>query len=266
MTAPFDEIEHLKARIAEAEAQVAALEAEVIDLRRELEAFTARYDRLIRPAAERLEVLRAVVADLEREKLTPPQLRGFEAAAGAGWTPPPDYVPVAEQYWRTWVAPRHTRREEPEPVTRLTLLDDDPDRMLKRLYRALVKRYHPDLTADPAERARRNRLMAEINAAYARQDLDALHALSLQPPDAVPDVPLAALELRQLRLILAQLERRVRDLEAERHAVLHSDLLWLSIEAKLAAREGRDLLREMLADIEREYAACLDRVDELRAL
>lgn len=266
MIPPLDEIENLKVHIAEAEAQVAALEAEVIDLRRELEAFAVRYDRLIRPAVERLDVLRTVVADLERERLTPPQLQGYGSGSEAGWTPPPDYVPVAEQYWRTWVAPRYEHRVEPEPVARRVLLDDDPDRMLKRVYRTLVKRYHPDLTADPGEHVRRNRLMAEINAAYARQDLNALHALSLEPPDAVPEVPLAALELRQLQLILAQLERRVRDLEAERYAVLHSDLLWLSIQAKLAAREGRDLLREMLADIERDYAACLDRVDKLRAL
>ncbi|WP_119072324.1 hypothetical protein [Aggregatilinea lenta] len=259
------EMAHLKAQIAEAEAELAALEEEVIDLRRELDTFTRAYNRTIRPLAERLDVMRTVVAELEAEKLTPPQLGGFAASPGEGWTPPPDYVPVEEQFFRTWIAPRGSAPAEAELPVRQVILDDDPDRMLKRLYRALARRFHPDLSTDPDERERRTRLMAEINAAYAARDLNALHLLSEQPSGATPDVPLAALALRQLKQIVLQLEARLMTLRRQRSELLNGDLMWLSIQAKLARREGRDLLREMAVQLERDYAACLDRVDELRA-
>lgn len=266
MDATSAEIERLKAQIAGAEAGLAALEEEVIDLRHELEAFTREYDRTIRPLLERLDLMRGVVADLEAEKLTPPQLRGYAAQPPEGSTLPPDYVPVEEQFWRTWIAPRGAVPAEPEPPIRQVILDDDPDRMLKRLYRALARRYHPDLATDPGERARRTRLMAEINAAYASRDLNALHLLSQQPPGAAPDLPLAALALRQLKQIALQLEARLMALRRERSDLLNGEMMWLSIQAKLVAREGRSLLREMAAQLERDYAACLDRIDELRAL
>ncbi|HML20409.1 MAG TPA: hypothetical protein PKD09_02095 [Aggregatilinea sp.] len=260
------EIERLKAQIAGAEMELAALEEEIIDLRRELESFTRDYNRKIRPLVERLDVMRAVVADLEAEKLTPPQLHGYASQPADGWSPPPDYVSVEEQFWRTWIAPRGAAPSEPDPPVRQVILDDDPERMLKRLYRALARRYHPDLAADPDERTRRTRLMAEINSAYANRDLNALHLLSQQPEGATPDVPLAALALRELKQIAYQLEARLAALRHERSELLNGELMWLSIQSKFAAREGRNLLREMAAQLEREYAACLDRIDELRAL
>ncbi len=260
------EIERLKAQIAGSEAELAALEEEVIDLRRELESFTRDYNRTAQPLIERLDLMRAVVADLEAEKLTPPQLQGYVVQQSEGSTLPPDYVSVEEQFWRTWIAPRGARLAEPEPPVRQVILDDDPERMLKRLYRGLARRYHPDLVTDPDERIRRTRLMAEINAAYASRDLNALHLLSEQPSGTTPDVPLAALALRQLKQIALQLEARLMTLRQERSELLNGEMMWLSIQAKLAAREGRSLLREMVTQLERDYVACLDRVDELRAL
>ena len=41
------------------------------------------------------------------------------------------------------------------------------EKQLKRIYRQLARRYHPDLATDPAERAARNDVMARINDAYA---------------------------------------------------------------------------------------------------
>ena len=57
---------------------------------------------------------------------------------------------------------------------------------VRTLYRNLVRLVHPDLTADPEKKERRNRFMQEVNAAYAAGDQDRLEELARQW-DASPE-------------------------------------------------------------------------------
>ena len=56
---------------------------------------------------------------------------------------------------------------------------------MKRLYREVAKRIHPDLTSDRADRAKRQQLMAEANEAYERGDEARLqenfHGIRMEP-------------------------------------------------------------------------------------
>lgn len=266
------QIARLQAEITRQETELADLEAEILDLQRELRDFTARYERLIQPLAEKLNTIRKLVADMERDQGAPPPQLGRPPALPVleqTWTPPPDYVPVEEQYRRTWEVPKQQRviEEEPPPgapVARTGSDERDPEKTIKQLYRRLARRYHPDLTTDPIERERRNRLMAEINEAYSQRDMEALKALDAQPQGVTLDQPLAALHLRQLQQIRDQLDRRLYYLRVQRNGLLHGEMMELKIRASLAAARGHDLLREMARDMERDYAACLDRLDQLR--
>ncbi len=289
------QIEQLKAEIDQLELVLFKLEAEVLDLERELDDFTAQYDRVIQPLVDRLDIVKGAIEELEN----PPAPPAGNAPADFGWTPPPgyrsveeqfretwkkpaaddstprlesswtpdrDYVPVEEQFRRTWRRPPKDKKSSDSSTTGKTYMPSgslSPDE-LKRIYRQLVRRYHPDLTTDPAERERRNTLMADINAAYSQQDADALQALANQPDEVSLDQPLAAMQLRQLRQVRDQLTRRIAQLRLNRTELMHSDLMELKIKASLAARENRDLLREMAAQLEQEYSACLRRLDELR--
>ncbi len=266
---PQAEIARLKADIARQETELTALEADLLDLRRELHTFQERYDRLIKPLLDRLEIIRSVIADLEAQHSPPPQLGPApdRPTLESSWTPPPDYVPVEEQFRRAWQVPTEREAHAPPPAAPETVtVGEPPETAIKTLYRQLARRYHPDLTTDPAERTRRNRLMAEINDAYMRRDVEALRALAGQTVDAAPVEPLAAIQARQLRQISAQLAERIDRLKADRLELINSDLMALKLEQTLARRRGRDVLRDMAERLEREYQACLDRLDELRDL
>lgn len=260
----------LRAEIERQETELSALEAELIDLERELRDFTARYDRLIRPLLERLAIVRDAIAELEAQQRA--TALGYTLADDTGWTPPPGYVPVEEQYRRTWKTPSPGFTPTANPRADLPIDPERPETALRTLYRRLVRRYHPDLATDPEERAHRNRLMTEINAAYAQQDLPVLRTLAqVSPADgpgaaASADEPLAALELQQLQQIHDQLARRIGELARERITLLNSDLMKLKVQSAFAAREGRDLLREMAAGLEQDYAAALRRLDALRGI
>ena len=63
----------------------------------------------------------------------------------------------------------------------------------KKLYHALAKRFHPDLTSDPDDKQWREQLMSQINAAYAERDLATLLSIAgrelfgITPPPASGD-------------------------------------------------------------------------------
>lgn len=135
---------------------------------------------------------------------------------------------------------------------------------LKKLYRLLARRYHPDLAIDDADRAYRNRIMVLINDAYAEKDLDALLALAEKDGIVSPDIPLAALHLQKLEAERNELAWRCSRLQGKYDDLLHCEMMRLKIDAALAQNKGRDLLREMAERAENEYWDCMARLDELR--
>lgn len=67
-----------------------------------------------------------------------------------------------------------------------------------------------------------------------------------------------------MQQINEQLTARLAQLRHERHELLNGDMMWIKIQVSLAKREGRDYLREMADQLDREYNAHLDRLDALR--
>jgi hypothetical protein len=264
------QIAALEAAIARKEAALLELEAELLDLRRDLSDFEARYRKLIGPLEIRLEAALAAVRDLEDE-------RGYGANKSklgddnplpSFWQPLADYVPVAEQFRRAWHVPPPVEPPPDSPATAIPKpraeAPDSREAQVKKLYRTLALRYHPDLTTDLTERERRNDLMARINEAYTQRDLGALQALADRPAGRPPEEPLDLLRLRDLQRIDDQLADRLADLRLEHTNLLHGDLTKLALEEKFARRQGRDLLRDMAADLERQYQAAMLKLERLR--
>jgi hypothetical protein len=122
---------------------------------------------------------------------------------------------------------------------------------IRRVYRELARRHHPDLARDPAERERREGEMTRINAAFHDRDLPTLERMLASEPAAVAEsghgrtararLAWATAELRRLDAVVASLRD---DLRATRDSPTHR--LW----QRSVTEPG--LLDELARDVSRQ--------------
>src|ERR1700683_1264200 len=140
-----EELEILECSLADRELQVASLQAE-------LNTFEQKYMSEISSLYAELDEINASVA--ERLAFESPDDERLLEAAHAS----------REKANRTYSAiPIEPARKNFDPTVEL-----------KRLYREIARRVHPDLTLDHRDRERREGLMAEANRAYQHGDEAAL--------------------------------------------------------------------------------------------
>ena len=116
------------------------------------------------------------------------------------------------------------RERQVEPEIGADLPSPPPtDERLKSAYRALARRFHPDLARDEAERLKLGALMVRINNLYRDGDLNRLLTLA-EEPTATDDTE----ALERLHERVRWLESVVANLREERAAVEKSDTcaLW----------------------------------------
>lgn len=133
---------------------------------------------------------------------------------------------------------------------------------MKRVYRDVAKRIHPDLTSDREDRAMRQRLMARANEAYERGDGKALATILTEyesSPEAFRGEGPAAELVRVIRRI-SQVRGRLAEIEAESQALLRSDLYQLRLRVEEAAQDGRDVLKEMVQKTDEQIAEAKRRL------
>jgi chromosome segregation ATPase len=253
-----EQLAHLRQQIEAAEAELVNREAELVDLRVELSAFRLEYDTQVgRKVAE----LEQVEAEIKRCQQQISQYRQWGPDGPPRIGNGTAYVPVEEQYRRTWQQP-----EEPPSPPPAEPVDAATEAQIKKLYRQLCRRFHPDLTQDAAERVWRTEMMTAINAAYAARSLVELQALA-KKPDRSPVTETRADEQRlgSLRDRLQQIQRRLREVKQEIRELTNSPTMQMSLDIKFAQRQGRDLLAEMAADVEKDLARKRVELDFLMA-
>jgi len=135
---------------------------------------------------------------------------------------------------------------------------------MKRLYREVAKRVHPDLTSNREDRAKRQQLMAEANEAYERGDEAKLTKIFTEyecSPEAVEGEGAGAELIRVIRRV-SQTRGRVAEIEAEAQEMLRSDLYRLKSRVDEAGAAGRDALNEMIAKVEEQIALAKRRLED----
>lgn len=239
------ELAHKQREQERLEAELAECELRLASLRGELGALEHRYLKSVGLPYAELDELRAQIA--ERMVAQDPSNERLQRAA------------------------REARARANESRSAAPAKDAEETRQfspsleIKRLYREVAKRIHPDLTADANDRARRQELMAEANQAYHKCDQTRLGRI-LETYESSPESVQgdgAGAELIRVIRKLSQMKNRLGEIETEAGQLVHTDLYMLKIQANDAQAQGRDLLAEMAEKVKMRITNAKERLEAL---
>lgn len=240
------ELEKKRAELAALETTLAERELELATLQTQLCRFEGIYLRAVGSRLAELDEVEAQIAEAgTRHK---PKDREAQERASQART-------QAQESARAVEAEQEAGKREPFM----------PSENLKKLYREVAKRIHPDLATDESERKRRHELMAEANRAYEEGDEARLEAILRDwesSPESVKGEGPGAELVRVIRKI-AQVEARLKAIDAEVARLEESDLYRLKTQVDQAEEEGRDLLAEMAARVDKQVAEARERLGSL---
>jgi hypothetical protein len=213
--------------LADLEQELVEKELQLTGLRAELAAFESLYLKTVGVLYAELDEIEARIAELIASR-SPANAIAQETA-------------------------RHTRRKASEShsaVGELALHITKtfrPSPELKNLYREVARRIHPDLATDEADRARRQRFMAWANRAYEEGDEASLKTILEEyesSPDTVAGDGVGAELVRVIRKI-AQVKRRLSEIEEELNRFMQSELMDLKNRVEEGTKQGHEVLTEM---------------------
>ena len=228
--------------------QLAQRELDLTTLQAELRAFERQYIRVVGFAFAEVDDLEAQIAEALNRR-SPADESARQRAVDAR-TKATESAGVAAD-----AIEQRTRANDFTP-------SDD----FKTLYREATKRIHPDLAATEAERAKRNQVMAAVNAAYAEGDEARLRAILNDwdtSPDAVTGDGIGAELVRTLRKI-HQVEKRLAAIGSEIATLNESELSRLKTRADAERINGRDVLAEMAEQLATQIVQLRRKRDELQ--
>jgi hypothetical protein len=226
------------------ETELADRELRSANLRAELGAFERQYLHYVGSRYAELDELKAAIAE-QSAKEQPANDRARKAAQQARARADETKSTAGE---RAAATPR--------------AFEASPE--MKKLYREVAKRIHPDLTSDRKDRAKRQQLMAEANEAYERgaeAKLNKIFTDYAWSPDAVQGEGPGAELIRVIRRI-SQARGRLAEIEAELQELLRSDLHQLKVRVDEAKSHGRDVLTEMISKVDDQIAQAKRRLEQ----
>jgi hypothetical protein len=228
------EIERKRAELAELETRLPQREAELAASQSELRAFESRYLNIIGSRYDEL-------AEIEKEIARLQGLDPDEVYADAG------------------------SLADDEVGCGQNRLHSDK---LRKLYREVCRRFHPDLSADERERAHRHHLMIEINRAYASGAEDHLQSLLAADADFLQSAAgsESATELIFLTRRIAEVKERLLALDELISELTASETWRLRGRVINAEAIGVDLFADLIAQVERQISKARNRLEALQSV
>jgi hypothetical protein len=239
-----EELARKQSELAKLEAELAEDELELANFHGELAAFEGLYLRAVGVLYAELDELNAQIAERLAEEQGTQQARQNADQA-------------RETAQESYSAAHGDAAKTPE---------FSPTPELKSLYRAVAKKVHPDLTSDPADRIRREKLMADANDAYERGDAEALRRILEEyecSPEDVKGSGVAADLVRVIRKIV-QVQTRIAEIEDSISQLRKSEMAELMAKAQEYSKVGRTLLDQLAEGLRAQIAASRQRLATLR--
>jgi hypothetical protein len=160
-----------------AEQALIEFEIAVETFRVEVENFSRLHHQRLGPMYARLDELDAQIAEAVAARTGDPEDVRKAREARAAVLP----MPEVEELFHGWVGADGLFPEAQAMLTEQPVQPPQkvrPSEETRKAYRELVRKAHPDLARDDAERARRDAFIARVNAAYGRGDEAALRELA----------------------------------------------------------------------------------------
>jgi hypothetical protein len=240
-----DELARKREELAVLEVVLADRELFLANLRAELAAFEGRYLRQIGALYAELDDWTAKLAEWTAELSGTAQAKTVAAEARA----------QAEESY----AASHGEAAAAEEFAPL------PE--LKKLFREVCNQVHPDRAVTDEDRAIRERLMAEANGAYKRQDASALRKVLEEykcRPEAVEGGGATAERERVIRQI-ERISRRLGAIEIEIAELSSSEIAKLMAKVQGESNQGREMMADMARNIRMRIAQAREEFEERSA-
>ncbi len=141
-----------------------------------------------------------------------------------------------------------------------------PSPELKKLYREVAKKIHPDLATDDDERRRRQHLMAEANQAYEDGDLEKLQVILHDWQSSPESIKGEGISFELIRIIrqIAQSRERLKVIQAEIEVLEQTELYQLKTKVIEVKESGKNLLAEMAAQLDTQINNAKKELEKLK--
>lgn len=160
-----------------AEQALIEFEIAVETFRVEVENFSRLHHQKLGPMYSRLDELDALIAEAKAARSGDPEDLRLAREARALVMP----MPGVEELFHDWMDSDGISDDAAAMLTERSVKPPErvrPSEEVRRLYRELVRRAHPDLAQDEDERARRDAFIVRVNAAYGRGEEALLRELA----------------------------------------------------------------------------------------
>ncbi len=148
----------------------------------------------------------------------------------------------------------HKLDEEEKDFESRKIISADEQEELKKLWRKLAHKYHPDLAHGNEE------MMKKINKAYAEGDLETLRAIDREKSGA--DIETSTIE--GLKAKLATIEKSIEKSNSDFEVMRKSEWAILKKNIETATGQKRDLLNELSEKVLTDIAKKENQLDRLK--
>lgn len=250
-----EKIDRLRTELFEVRQSMQESEAELDSQLADIEAFEFEFEANVGYLVDQLSLLEAEV-DAYMVKIK--QMRHDQHLDSS-------YRPVEEQYRTTWEAPPINTKKEDAPSAPTPPKQPQASKAeIKRLYRQLARKFHPDLADSDGERIFRTEKMRAVNDAYRAGSMvellalaDELESREKRVGEKRPSPASLQTEKQMVDALEQELERcqrKLRFLDNQLRNLHNRPMVELMVDVKFGKKEGRDVFAEMRTSLERKIA------------